>query len=161
MTKIEVDVSGPKPQNACLQPSIHSVFLDKSSNCLHICLIFSSWKLGILLLTYLTVGGSWCPEDFKRTVQSIGDTAWCKIHSFLPPFFCFCFFFKNVQAHCPFQRQGVLEWHFKAQSWRVWITIHLKWVYWGIVYSLDKISLHYSGIYQSNDLIKIQWLPTV
>lgn len=109
MTKIEVDVSGPKPQNACLQPSIHSVFLDKSSNCLHICLIFSSWKLGILLLTYLTVGGSWCPEDFKRTVQSIGDTAWCKIHSFLPPFFFFFFFSKTYRLTALFRDRECLN----------------------------------------------------
>lgn len=162
--KIEVDVSGPQPQNAWFQPVIYSVILDKSSNCLHICLSFSNWKMRILLLTYLTVGGSWGPEDFKWTVQSIGDTAWCKVHSFgfFSPllFFVFCFFFKKCTGSLPFSETGN-AWHFKAQSWKVWITIHLKWVYWGIVPSSDKFSLCYSGIYQSNDLIKIQWLPTV
>lgn len=36
--------------------SVHSVILNKSSDCLHICLSFSSQKMGTLLLTYLTVG---------------------------------------------------------------------------------------------------------
>lgn len=37
--------------------SVHSVILNESTDCLHICLSFSSRKMGILLLTYLTVGG--------------------------------------------------------------------------------------------------------
>lgn len=108
MIKIEVDVSGPKPQNACLQPLIYWVILDKSSNCLHICLSFSNRKMRILLLTYLTVGGSWGPEDFKWTVQSIGDTAWCKVHSFvfLSPLLFFFFFFKKCTGSLPLSETG-------------------------------------------------------
>lgn len=86
-----------RTQNSWLQVAVCSVILNKSSYCFSICLSFSSCKMGILLLTYLTVGGRglWGPEVLKGLWQSVRAKAWHKVYGLL---------FKNAQAHWPLKK---------------------------------------------------------
>lgn len=123
-------MSGRKLQNAWLQASVQSVTLNKSSNHLHVCLSFSSWKMGILLLTYLTVGG----QRITGLWGFLTDCAICYRHHLMPSSQVI---FQACTGPLPFSEIGSAWLTFKAQDWNAWILVHLKWVYWGIVHCLE------------------------